>query len=127
MYSTSGPASSHGSVQQSTRLPDQVRERIRSLHYSLRTEGACLLRIRAFIRFHGLRRPRMLGAPEVGSFLNALVNERNVSASTHKQALCALLRLYREVMDSFATHLPKIAAGTVVSPLDALASPGGPQ
>lgn len=84
---------------QSTRLLDQVRERIRYLHYSLRTEQAYLLWIRAFVRHHGLRHPRTLGGPEVESFLNALVNQRNISASTHKQALCALLFLYREVLD----------------------------
>ena len=33
-----------------TRLPDQVRERIRHLHYSLRTEQAYVRRIRQFIR-----------------------------------------------------------------------------
>jgi integrase len=84
---------------QSTRLLDQVRERIRYLHYSLRTEQAYLLWIRAFVRHHELRHPRTLGGPEVESFLNALVNQRNISASTHKQALCALLFLYREVLD----------------------------
>jgi integron integrase len=84
---------------QSTRLLDQVRERIRYLHYSLRTEQAYLLWIRAFVRHHGLRHPRTLGGTEVESFLNALVNQRNISASTHKQALCALLFLYREVLD----------------------------
>ena len=84
---------------QSTRLLDQVRERIRYLHYSLRTEQAYLLWIRAFVRHHGLRHPRTLGGPEVESFLNALVNQCNISASTHKQALCALLFLYREVLD----------------------------
>ncbi len=83
----------------STRLLDQVRERIRYLHYSLRTEQAYLLWIKAFIRHHGLRHPGGLGRPEVEAFLNALVNERHVSASTHKQALCALLFLYREVLD----------------------------
>jgi len=81
---------------QSTRLLDQVRERIRYLHYSLRTEQAYLLWIRAYIRHHGLRHPRTLGGQEVESFLNALVNERSVS--THKQAWCALLFLYRQVL-----------------------------
>jgi len=80
-------------------LLDQVRERIRYLHYSLRTEQAYLLWIKAFIRHHGLRHPRDLGGAEVEAFLSELVNERHVSASTHKQALCALLFLYREVLD----------------------------
>jgi site-specific recombinase XerD len=84
---------------QSTLLLDQVRERIRYLHYGLRTERAYLLWIRAFIRHHGLPHWRTLGGPEVESFLTALVNQRNNSASTHKQALCASLFLYPEVLD----------------------------
>jgi integron integrase len=99
MYSISAPPNASKPALQSTRLLDQVRERIRYLHYSLRTEQAYLLWIRAFIRHHGLRHPRTLGGSEVESFLNALVNQRNISASTHKQALCALLFLYREVLD----------------------------
>lgn len=99
MYSIRTPANVPRPALQSTRLLDQVRERIRYLHYSLRTEEADLLWVRGFVRFHGLRHPRTLGGPEVESFLNALVNDRHVSASTHKQALCALLFLYREVLD----------------------------
>ena len=99
MYSVSTPPNASKPALQSTRLLDQVRERIRYLHYSLRTAQAYLLWIRAFIRHHGLRHPRTLGGSEVESFLNALVNQRNISASTHKQALCALLFLYREMLD----------------------------
>lgn len=82
-----------------TRLLDQVRERARYLHFSLRTEKAYVYWARFFIRWHGLRHPRDLGALEVESFLAMLANERRVSASTHNQALSALLFLYREVLD----------------------------
>jgi len=41
-----------------------------------------------------------MGAGHVESFLIHLANERHVSSSTHRQALCALLFLYREVIDS---------------------------
>lgn len=98
---------------QSSRLLDQVRERIRYLHYSLRTEQAYLLWIKAFIRHQGLQHPRDLGGPEVESFLNALVNVRHVSASTHKQALCALLFLYREVLDQDLPWMLQIHRPTV--------------
>jgi hypothetical protein len=37
---------------------------------------------------------------EVKHFLNHLANGRNVSASTQNQALCAILYLYREVLES---------------------------
>src|SRR5881275_961754 len=82
----------------STRLLDQVRERARFLHYSLRTEKAYLYWVRFFIRWHGLKHPRDMGAREVEAFLTMLANERRASASTHSQALSALLFVYREVL-----------------------------
>jgi integron integrase len=80
------------------RLLAQVVERVRYLHYSLRTEQAYVAWIRQFIRWHGLRHPREMGAPEVEAFLAHLANERRVSVATHRQALSALLFLYREVL-----------------------------
>ena len=72
------------------------------VHYSLQTEIAYLHWARFFIRWHGrggvMRHPRDMGAAEVEAFLNMLANERQVSPSTHNQALSALLFLYREVM-----------------------------
>jgi integron integrase len=89
-------------VLRSTRLLDQLRERIRYLHYSLNTEKAYLHWVRFFIRWHGrigeMRHPRDMGAAEVEAFLNMLANERKVSTSTHNQALSAILFLYREVL-----------------------------
>ena len=83
---------------QSTRLLDQLRWRVRYLHYSLINEKVYLYRVRFFIRWHGLRHPRDMGAPEVASHLSMLANDRKVYASTHNQALSALLFLYREVL-----------------------------
>lgn len=82
-----------------TRLLDQVRERIRYLHYSLRTEDAYVYWIRRFIKFHKLRHPREMGAKEVEAFLIFLATENRVAASTHKQALAGILFLYRQVLD----------------------------
>lgn len=82
----------------SPRLLDQVRERARYLHYSHRTEEAYVYWVRFFVRWHGLKHPRDMGAAEVQSFLTMLATARRVSASTHNQALSAILFLYREVM-----------------------------
>lgn len=87
----------------STRLLDQVRERVRYLHYSLRTEEAYVYWVRFFVRWHGLKHPRDMGAAEVQSFLTMLATQRHVSSSTHNQALSALLFMYREVL---GTELP---------------------
>jgi integron integrase len=80
------------------RLLDQLRHHIRYKHYSLRTEKAYLFWVRRYIRFHGLKHPRTLGAREVESFLGHLATVGNVAASTHKQALAAILFLYKEVL-----------------------------
>lgn len=91
---------------QSVKLLDQVRERIRYLHYSRRTEEAYVHWCRAFIRFHGIRHPAEMGGPEVEAYLSWLSNERDVAVSTHRQALSALLFLYGKVL---AMSLPWMA------------------
>lgn len=83
---------------QATRLLAQLRERLRYLHYSLRTEESYIYWVRMFVRFHGLRHPREMAKPEVEAFLTMLATERNASVSTHRQALSALLFLYKEVL-----------------------------
>jgi len=80
------------------KLLDQVRDRIRVKHYSIRTETQYVQWIRRFILFHDKRHPRDLGAPEVEAFLTHLAVEGNVAASTQNQALSALLFLYKEVL-----------------------------
>jgi len=77
---------------------DHVRERIRGMHYSQRTEDAYVHWIKAFIRFHALRHPNQMGGPEVSAFLNHLASDRCLSISSHRQALSALLFLYAKVM-----------------------------
>jgi integrase len=54
--------------------------------------------VRDFVRFHGRRHPRELGAAEVEAYLTMLANRRRVAAATHNQALSALLFLYRAVL-----------------------------
>lgn len=81
-----------------------MRERVRYLHYSLKAEKAYLYWVRFFIRWNAaqggsMRHPRDMGVTEVEAYLSMLANERKVSASTHNQALSALLFLYREVLN----------------------------
>jgi len=73
------------------------------MHYSLKTEKAYLYWARFFIRWSapqpgGMHHPRDMGVQEVEAFLSMMANERKVSASTHNQALGAVLFLYREVL-----------------------------
>jgi integron integrase len=80
------------------RLLEKVRECIRARQYSLRTEESYVDWIRRYIRYHGRRHPRDLGAAQVGAFLSSLANDRKVSAATQNQALCAILFLYKRVL-----------------------------
>lgn len=93
---------------ESSRLIDQVRERVRYLHYSIRTEQAYVHWIKAFVRFHDLRHPSELGAPEVEAFLSWLASERKVAVATHKQALSALMFLYQKVLGADLPWLAEI-------------------
>ena len=83
---------------QSSTLLGRVREVIRYKHYSIRTEQSYVEWVRRFVSFHGRRHPREMGAEEVRAFLGYLAVELKVAASTHQQALSALLFLYREVL-----------------------------
>ena len=82
----------------SPRLLDQVRDRLRVKHYSMRTEATYLQWIRRFILFHNKKHPREMGGPQVEAFLSHLATDARVAASTQNQALSALLFLYREVL-----------------------------
>lgn len=81
------------------RLLDQVRDAIRVRHLSIRTEDTYVDWIRRFILFHEKRHPRDMGKAEITRFLTWLATHRRVAASTQNQALCALLFLYRHVLE----------------------------
>ncbi len=80
------------------KLLDRVRDEIRRLHYSSRTERAYVSWIRQYILFHGKRHPDTMGEMEITAFLTHLATKRKVSASTQNQALSALLFLYRRIL-----------------------------
>jgi integron integrase len=77
---------------------DEMREALRSRHYSKRTEQAYCLWVKRYIRFHRYRHPAEMTEPEINAFLTHLAVEAKVSASTQTQALSALLFLYRHVL-----------------------------
>jgi integron integrase len=80
------------------KLLDQVRQAIRTRHYSYRTEKAYVHWIRRFIFFHDKRHPAEMGEAEIGRFLSSLATDSCVSASTQNQAFNALLFLYQDVL-----------------------------
>src|SRR5208337_454290 len=94
-----------------SQLLDQMRDRIRTLHYSIRTEDSYVLWAKQFILFHRKRHPLEMGEAEVGEFLTYLAVERNVAASTQNQALSAILFLYKVVLDRLQSRA-RSAPGT---------------
>jgi integron integrase len=80
------------------RLLDQLRTACRVRHFCRRTEDTYCQWARRYILHHGKRHPAGLGTEHVTAFLASLAEERQVSASTQNQALCALLFLYRAVL-----------------------------
>jgi integrase len=83
---------------QSLRLLDRVRAEIRIRGFNRRTEKAYVNWIKRYIYFYNKRHPATLGAGEIREFVSYLAVERNVAPPTQKQALAALLFLYREVL-----------------------------
>lgn len=79
---------------------DQVRQVMRYHHYAYRTEKTYSDWILRYIRFFGAKyHPKGMGKTEIESFLSHLATKENVSASTQRQALNALIFLYRNVLD----------------------------
>jgi integrase len=95
------------------KLFDQCREVMRFQHLAFRTEQAYLGWIKRYVVFcreslgsagaspcqpKGWRHPRDCGRQEIRVFLTHLAAERRVAAATQKQALNAVVYLYREVL-----------------------------
>ena len=81
------------------KLLDQMRVAIRTRHYSIRTEDTYVQWVKRFVLFHNKRHPAEMGEKEITAFLNHLALNRNVAASTQNQALCAILFLYKNILN----------------------------
>ncbi len=80
------------------RLLDQVREAIRTRHYSVKTEEAYVGWIKRFTFFHNKPHPAEMREHEIARFLSSLATESHVSSSIQNQAFNALLFLYQQVL-----------------------------
>ncbi len=81
------------------KLLDQVRDRLRVKHYSIRTEQTYIHWIKRYIYFHDKRHPKDLGARDIEAFLTHLAVQDKVAAATQNLAKSSLLFLYREVLE----------------------------
>ena len=82
----------------STRFLDRLRADLRARGYAYPTEKTYLHWVRRFILYHGRRHPETMGKEEIEVFLNYLAVDCNVSPSTQRTALNALMYLYNKFL-----------------------------
>jgi integron integrase len=99
------------------RLMDQVRGVARERELRERTVKAYCSWIVRYVRYCGLRHPRVLEASDCERFLDSLARERRLGASTLAQAKAALSFLYRDVLaEPERCRVRPIARGAVTAP-----------
>lgn len=94
----SEPALGDKPAGQPKKLQQLVSDAIAVRHYSRRTQEAYWHWIKRFVLWSGKRHPASMGQVEVGQFLTWLAADQHVSASTQRQALAAILFLYKQVL-----------------------------
>jgi Phage integrase, N-terminal SAM-like domain len=97
LTSTSGP--------KPKKLLDQVREALRTKHYSYRTEQTYIDWIKRYTLFHKKQHPKDLGVEEIREFIAHLATERKVATSTHT-VLAIGARGIRRSVPSFSCIAP---------------------
>lgn len=70
---------------------------IRSRNYSIRTEQSYVAWLKRFIYFHKGAHPEKLNHEAIASYLTHLAVNRMVSSSTQRQALNAIIFLYKQI------------------------------
>lgn len=89
----------------SLKLLDKVAYIARYRHLSLSTERTYAQWIKRYVLFHNKQHPIQLNEQHIKSYLAYLVNKNGVSKSTHKQALSALIFLYKDVLNIELPHI----------------------
>jgi len=84
--------------EQKPKLLDQMRDVLRTKHYSYRTEQSYVACCKRYILFHNKRHPKDMKEPEIEQYITHLAIKQYVSASTQNQALQAILFLYKHVL-----------------------------
>ncbi len=87
------------SQSKSPRFMSLVRSKIRVMQYSYQTEKTYVYWIKHFIHFNNLQHPKDMGPSEVTDFLTYLAVHKKVSPATQNQALCALVYMYKHVLE----------------------------
>ncbi|MGX9461801.1 integron integrase [Shewanella sp. A14] len=77
---------------------ESIRTELRTRRYSIKTEKVYLYWIKQFILFNDKKHPQDMGNAEIERFLNHLAVNRQVSAATQNQALCAIIYMYKHII-----------------------------
>lgn len=80
-------------------LGERAREAMRVRHMSHRTEKSYLYWMRRFHSFCGGRDPSQATAEKVTEFLTLLATRDKLAASTQNQALCAIVFMFKHVLE----------------------------
>ncbi|WP_348703256.1 integron integrase [uncultured Neptuniibacter sp.] len=88
-----------------SKFVNDLRQHIRARNYSKRTEQTYVYWVLDYIRFHNLKHPELMGQKEIVAFLEHLAINRQVSPSTQKTALNALIYLYKQFFGRDASLL----------------------
>lgn len=83
-----------------SQLLQKLKLEIRRRNYSYKTEKSYILWVKRFVRFCDMKHPLEVDDQKIVNYLNYLADDRNVASSTQNQALCALVFLYKEVLNS---------------------------
>lgn len=90
----------HFQTDPSLKLMDRVRQALSYYQYAEKTEQSYCRWIKAYVSFLGLRKvPKNRFQKEIGSFLTFLSEEKKLSNASQKQALNAIVFLYKRVFD----------------------------
>lgn len=79
-------------------MRQEMVRRMRARFYSDKTIQCYVSWCKEFALFHR-RSPEIMGEPEIAAFLSHLANDRNVAWKTQKQAICAIVLLYKLVLE----------------------------
>ncbi len=82
-----------------SKLLDELRGAMRARHYSIRTENSYVHWVYDYILFHNKSHPRELGESDINRYLTHLAVDRKVASATQNQALCAIVFLYKHVLN----------------------------
>ena len=80
-------------------LVEKIITTLRTLHYSYNTEQSYLEWISRYINFNDFKNPGQLTAEDIKSYLEYLARIRKISSNTQRQALNAIVFLYKKVLE----------------------------